>query len=307
MNRQTYLGISLALGTAVISGASNFIAKIGVTVVNNGVVFTALKNSLVAGALIGIILLLKRLPELRKLSHKDWAKLAAIGVVGGGVPFVLFFTGLTHTTALTAGVIHKTLFFWVALLAARFLKERIGRAQTVAFFFLIGGNFVLGGLRGLTFGAGERMILAATIFWAIENVIAKRALNNIPSLVVAGARMTFGSVILFAVVGLQGNFHLIGSLDARQWLWTLIPSALLLGYVLTWYSALRRLSATFATCLLVPATFVTGLLSQVFLDKSLTANDLMSGAVVLAACGVLMYGAYHSTKYAVPSSQRADA
>lgn len=164
----------LALLTAFISGTSNFIAKIAVTAVKDPVVFTFLKNALVAVFLLGILLLATRFRELKTIDRHGWIKLIAIAVVGGSIPFVLFFTGLSMTSALSAGLFHKSLFIWVALLAIPFLKERIGGLQAAALVLLIAGNAVLGGFSAFHFGRGELLILAATLLWAVENIIAKK-------------------------------------------------------------------------------------------------------------------------------------
>lgn len=283
--------IGLALVTAVISGVATFIAKKAVTVVSDPVVFTLLKNVVVAMLLIGLIVVFTKFRELKGLKRQDWVKLIAIGVVGGSIPFILFFTGLTMTTAVSAGLIHKTLFIWVALLAVPFLKERIGWMQAVAFILLIGGSFALGGFKGFQFGLGELMILLATLFWAVENIIAKKALANLSSLVVAGARMVFGSVILLAVVGFQGNLSLIGGLNLEQWLWTLIPALFLVGYVTTWYTALKHAPASLVASLLVPAALITNVLSLVFLDKAFTFTEIGGSVLFLAAITLLVWGA----------------
>ncbi len=286
MNIQRAAG--LALITAVISGVSNFTAKIGVTVVSDPVVWTFLKNTVVGALLIGILILCAKVKEVRSLSRSTWLKLAVIGVVGGSIPFILFFTGLTMTSALSGSLIHKTLFIWVALLAVPLLKEKIGALQGAAFLLLIFGNFALGGLNNFHWGTGELMILAATLLWAAENIIAKRVLANVSSLTVAGARMVFGSVLLFGVVLWQGNLSLMAGLTGQQWLWTLIPAALLLGYVTTWYAALKDAPATLVASLLVPATLVTNILSQIFLEKTMTTEQVMSGvAVIIAVCLLL--------------------
>jgi len=95
MNNKIKYATILALSTALISGFSNFIMKFGVTVVKDPIVFTALKNGLVGLFLIGIVLALKKWPEIKSLNRNQWLKLIAIGVVGGFIPFALFFTGLS--------------------------------------------------------------------------------------------------------------------------------------------------------------------------------------------------------------------
>ncbi|MBI5037964.1 MAG: DMT family transporter [Candidatus Kerfeldbacteria bacterium] len=279
----------LALGTALISGFSNYLAKIAVTVVSDPVVFTLLKNAVVAVLLVGIIAFVSRFREWRRLSRQQWVRLITIGVVGGSIPFILFFVGLTKTTALSGGLIHKTLFIWVALLAVPFLKERITALQGAAFILLILGNFMLGGVKGFSWGTGELMILAATLFWAVENIIAKKVLADLSSITVAGARMAFGSVILAVVVLFQGNFDMIFTLTGTQWLWTLIPAALLLGYVTTWYTALKYARASIVASLLVPATFITNILTQVLQDKTMTPAQISSGVAICLGIGLLLW------------------
>ncbi len=118
-------GIYFALATAFISGLAVFLNKFAVGFWTNSSVFTTAKNLVVAILLTSLILLVKKLPELKKLSKKDWRQLIIIGFIGGSIPFLLFFKGLTLTSATGAAFIHKTLFIWVAVLAIPILKEKI--------------------------------------------------------------------------------------------------------------------------------------------------------------------------------------
>ncbi len=272
----------LALGTALISGFSNFVAKISVTVVKDPLIFTTLKNGLVALALLGILVLVYRRGELRVLTKAQWLRLLAIGLIGGAVPFGLFFTGLAQTSAVNASLIHKSLFLWVALLAFPFLKERLTRGQWIGVGLVAVANLFVGGFTGFRYNAGELMIFGATLLWAVENVIAKRALADLSSLTVAGARMVIGSLLLVGFLMMRGTNFALDLLSAEQWRWTLLSSLLLLGYVTTWYAALKRAPATYVATLLVPATLVTNILSAIFLTHQLPLVQIIN-AVVLSA------------------------
>ena len=292
MSSKLKLAIGLALTTAVISGTSLFVSKIAVTIVKDPIVFTFIKNGVVAVFLIGLLIMSSRLQELKKLKKKDIVKLSAIGVIGGSLPFILFFTGLTMIPAVTAAFIHKTLFIWVALLAVPILKERIGLLQFVALAFLLGGNLVLFGIPKMTLGTGELLVIAATILWAIENIIAKKAFVNISSPVVASARMVLGSLIIFGVILVQGKMSLMTSLTASQWGWTLLTSALLTGYVLTWYTALKHAPATLVASLLVPASLITNALSAIFLTHTFPSTQLLSGTLLALGIVLIISRAY---------------
>ena len=109
-----------ALSAAFVSGVSLFVNKFAVTAMKDPTLFTMLKNSLVAVGLIGVVFLAGRHKEIRGLSRSQWLRLFAIGVIGGALPFPLFFTGLSPTRAVGGAFLQKTLFFWGALLAIPF-------------------------------------------------------------------------------------------------------------------------------------------------------------------------------------------
>ncbi len=289
MNNKIGIAVILALGTAIISGVSNVIAKVGVSAANDPVVFTFLKNAAVGLLLVGAIVLFRKMKELMHLSRRQWALLIAIGIVGGSIPFAMFFTGLTMTSALSASLIHKTLFIWVALLAVPMLRERIGALQASALLLLVFGNFALGGINSFRWGTGELLILGATLFWAAENIIAKKVLLQVSSMTVAAARMVIGSIILLGYILVRGDGHMLIGLTGVQWIWTLISAVLLFGYVTTWYSALKRAPATLVASLLVPASLITNVLSQLFLDNTMTHAQVTSAAAMLLGVFLLLW------------------
>ncbi|MBI2609969.1 DMT family transporter [Candidatus Giovannonibacteria bacterium] len=276
------LGTYLALTAALISGIANFISKIAVTAIKDPVLFTTLKNALVAVFLISGLVLFKKLSELKTLNRKDWLMLISVGLVGGALPFALFFSGLEHSSAINAGLIHKSLFLWVAILAIPILGEKFSGMQWLGVGALFAANLFVGGFAGFKFNFAELLILFATILWAIESIIAKIALKNISSLTVASARMVFGSLALLIYLSISGApFNAITSLNQVEWGWTLLSSLFLLGYVTTWYSALKMAPASHVAALLVPATLITNILSAVFVQGTLPFNQVASSALLL--------------------------
>ncbi|NJL44503.1 MAG: EamA family transporter [Nitrosarchaeum sp.] len=86
------LGVGLVLATAAISGVSIFLNAYAVKGFDSDV-FTFGKNALVALVLAAVVLSVWGAGELRSLSLRQWLLLALIGLVGGAVPFLLFFKG----------------------------------------------------------------------------------------------------------------------------------------------------------------------------------------------------------------------
>ena len=203
-----------------------------------------------------------------------------VGVIGGSVPFVLFFEGLARAEATQASFIQKTLVIWVALLAVPLLRERFGWPHVLAIVLLIAGQAYLVGHSGtIAFGTGEAMILAATLLWAVEVVYVKRLVGPIPPRLLAAARMGFGTVLLLAWVAVSGRTGALTGLDAKQWQWLLLTGLLLSAYVATWYAALARAQAVDVTAVLVFGAAITALLSGVV--DGATVNAVGIGLVVL--------------------------
>ncbi|MFH1509003.1 MAG: DMT family transporter [bacterium] len=289
MKNKYKLGVILALLTALISGFSNFIMKYAVTIVKDPIVFTTLKNSVVALLVIGLMLLFMKWREIKDLRLHDWTKLILIGIIGGSIPFILFFTGLLESSAVNANFIHKTLFIWVAILSVPFLKEKLTFLQIAGMGLLVTGTLVIGGFSGFEFSRGELFIVLATMLWAIENVIAKHVLKKFSALLVTGGRMVLGSIVLLFVVWQQGNLYMFSNLSGQQWLWTTISAVFLSGYVLTWYAALKRAPATVVTTLLVPSALITNILIAVIDAHNINTNLIYGTLLTLAGVGIYLY------------------
>jgi drug/metabolite transporter (DMT)-like permease len=280
-------GLALAALTAVISGVSVFVNASAVRAFDDPVVFTTLKNLVAAIVLATVAVVTVREPW--RPSRQGLAGLALIGIVGGGVPFILFFTGLAEATAPGAAVIHKTLFVWVAILALLFLHERLGSLQVAAMAVLLLSQLLISSPAGVGWGSGETLIAAATALWAVEVIVAKRVLVDTPAPVAAAARMAIGLGVLVGYLALTGGLAGLGSLTAEQGAWVLLTGVLLSGYVGTWYAALRRASASAVTAVLTLAVPVTATLQLVANGQVPTPMIVLGYGLGLVAVLVLAW------------------
>lgn len=290
-------GLALAAATAVISGFSVFINGYGVRAwAGDGAptaAYTTFKN-LLAALILGAIAYgaARRAPagSLRPQNASQWRRLALVGVIGGGVPFLLFFEGLARASSGQAAFIHKTLLIWVALLAIPFLGERLNALHFGAMGLLVAGQAFMSGVGGITFGTGEAMVLAATLLWAGEVVVAKRLLGDVPAPTVAVARMGIGAVVLIGWTLATNGFASLGALGLTQWGWALVTGLALTGYVATWYGALARAQAVDVTAVLVFGAVVTALLETgirgVALPSAAGLALVTAGAILAALAAV---------------------
>jgi drug/metabolite transporter (DMT)-like permease len=277
-------GVALAFSTAVISGFSVWVNGRGVRHFGDPTVYTTAKNA-VAGLLLvlGALALFGRtdLRPLRELSPRRGLALLGVGVIGGSVPFVLFFEGLSRAQATQAAFIQKTLVIWVAALAVPLLRERFGIPHVLSILLLVAGQAWLVGSAGtIAFGEGEAMILAATLLWAIEVVYVKHLMGGISPAVLAGARMGIGTLLLLLWLAVSGRMGKLAGLDWTQWRWVLLTGLLLAAYVATWYAALARAQAIDVTAALVFGALITAVLGGAFDGKAVSGIG-----IALVACG----------------------
>jgi drug/metabolite transporter (DMT)-like permease len=283
-------GIALAFATAVVSGISIYVNGHAVKHFGDPTVYTTAKNA-VAGLLLLVLAFGTPAPSApRPRGRRQWLALSVVAVVGGSVPFVLFFEGLARAEATQAAFLQKTLVIWVALLAVPILRERFRAPHALAIVLLVGGQAWIAGHFGtVAFGSGEAMILAATLLWSVEVVVVKRLLAALPSRTLAAARMAFGTVLLVAWLAITGKTGDLTALSALQWRWAVLTGLLLTAYVATWYAALARAQAVDVTAVLVFGAVVTAVLSGAAdgASVSIAGTALVAAGAAVAAWAAL--------------------
>jgi len=278
-------GLIFAFFTALVSGFSIFVNKFGLKE-SDPFVFTGMKNIAVVVFLISAIILLGEIGELRRLSAKQWGKLTLIGLFGGSIPFLLFFKGLSMTSAATGSFIHKTMFVFVTMGAVIFLKERAEKPFIIGAVLLLAGNALLLKLSSFSLNTGDLLILIATLLWSVENIISKHALKEISSRVVAFGRMAIGFLFILLFWAFTGRIETALSLTMPQLSWILLTSAFLFLYVISWYYALQKLKASVATSILLLGSPITTLLSMAFLGADVTIGQAFGMLMIVA--GIVM-------------------
>ena len=272
-------GYFLVFLTAVISGFAIFINKFGVSVINP-FIFTWLKSLTVILILTGLFFMIKDWKILKNLTSKQWLLLAVIGLVGGSIPFLLFFKGLSLTSAAQGSFLHKTMFIYVALLAAVFLKEKIDKRFLFGGLFLFLGCLFLLKKLSFTLGQGDLLILLAALFWATENIISKYTLKDLQGRTVAWGRMFFGAFFIFLFLLGTGQVSLAATLNFTQISWVFVTAIFLFGYVMTWYTGLKHIPVHQAAVILLLGSPITTMLSFVS-GKGVTLNEVLAGFFII--------------------------
>ncbi len=284
-------GILLVLVTAVISGVSTFVNAYAVVGTSSDA-FVTVRNAVVAAAFVPVALVAARHLRSPALRRQDWLRLGVIGVVGGGIPFLLFFRGLQLATAAGgatgAAFGYRTLFLWATVLGFVVLRERLHGRVVIGAALLLAGNAFLLTLTGPIWTDGTAYVLAATGLWAVEYTISKATLRDLPSATVALGRMGFGAVFLLAYLGLTSQGGAVAAFSPADWTWIAISAALLAAFVATWYAGLKRVDLSVATAALVLGFPVTSALGLWVQGHGLTIAQALGALAVVAGVGVVI-------------------
>jgi len=283
-------GIYWAITAAVVSGVSIFINKFAVDAIKQPLVFTSVKNTGVAILIMAILVFTGKWKKVKEVSSKDRINLLLIGVIGGSIPFALVFTGLLTIPAINGAIIQKTLVLWVTVLAVVFLKEKFPLKKTALVVMLFGANVLVGGFAGFKFSPGEILVLSATLFWSVETVIPKSTLARVDPLILTAARMGIGAGVLLIIclVWQPAALFQIVSLKASQWFWLGLTAITLLGYVTTWYRALKYAPASTVTAVLVGSTLVTNILTALFSTHSFNSVVIIQSLLIITGIKLLI-------------------
>jgi drug/metabolite transporter (DMT)-like permease len=295
-------GLILALFAAVVSGVAVWLNVQGVARVaqlGDAGTYTTAKN-LVAAAVVtlGAVGIGGRWAPAglgRPRGRAQWGALVGVSVIGGSVPFLMFFEGLARIGrdgALDAQAAHKaSLLVGVAVLGPLLLRERLGLLQgvgvgLVTFGYLAIGTDVLG-----TDTTGLLLVAGAAVLWALESVVDRWLLSDVSVATVGVARLGAGAGWLLVLGLFTGDTAALARLGASGWGWALLTGSVLALYVALWLGALREAQAVDVTAMLALAVPVTAVLNRLSEGAPLSPWDVT--APILAGAAVVAFGTWN--------------
>jgi drug/metabolite transporter (DMT)-like permease len=221
--------------------------------------------------------------EIRDLSRREWALIGASGMVLG-LHFATWITSLGLTSVASSVVLASMGPLFVGLGSWLFLRERPSLLLTIGILLAAAGSIAISwGDFGQGQGRllGDLLALAGAVFVAGylmigRQVRARRSLTTYIALAYGAAMVTLLIFVLIAGQPLLGY-----SLEAYGYVLALALGPQVVGHsTLNW--ALRYLSATFVSIVILAEPIASGILAYLLLDEEITMPTLVGGATVLA-------------------------
>lgn len=230
-------------------------------------------------AIASVALFLAAPRALRRLSPAARRRGVALGLLYG-VAQILQTHGLEHTSASVSGFVTGMYVVCTPLLAAFFLRQRIGPVTWAAVGLATAGLAVLS-LRGFAIGYGEAVTFASAVLYA-AHIVGLGAW--------ATPRDAFGLSVLqmFVITGVCGAAAVPGGVvlpdNGADW-WSVIYMALVAGALAllaqTWAQA--HLAPTRAAIIMTMEPVFAAFFAVLLGGESLTVRMLVGGAFVLIA------------------------
>ena len=283
--KQARLGYLSALLAAILFGSVSTLAKPTLTTI----------DPLVLSFLVYLLASLVSTPIARKTKlpaeRKDWGLLLTIALSGAVAAPVLYFFGLEQTTASDTALLANGEIIFSVLLALLFFKEKLKRVGYLAVAMVLIGVIIV--TTNLQFSSssfdlintGNVLVVAATVFWALDNNLSKVASKRIDVARIVQLKSIIGGVILLLLVlALQIPINI----DPVH-----IPNVVLLGTagfgisIYLFIHGLKRIG-TVKTIMIFSTSAVFGLIfASIFLGETISPYQILAIVIMLAGLYLL--------------------
>lgn len=245
---------------------------------------------------IPLLLLARR--EIARLTGRQWAAIAAIGVGASALATVLFTMSFGYRHFIETLLLQKTQPLIAILLAAIWLRERLSRAAYALIPVAVIGAYLIAVPEPLQpqlawadfHVAAALLAIGASALWGAATVFGRYALADVSFTTLTGLRFATGFPALAIVLLLLGGTGAFGHYQASD-IPLYLAVALLPGMVamLLYYRGLASTPASMAT--LAELAFpITGVLIGVaYFHQSVTGWQVVGIAVLWGSLAALDY------------------
>lgn len=284
-----WFGYLSVLVSAVLFGSVFTVAKVPLQTV----------DPLALASVIYVISGLSLIPfarfSFRLKSRRELRYMVALTAFGGIAAPMLLLYGLQATSASDASILtNGEVLFTIILSSLLFGEKPKGRLGMVAVGIVIVGLFMATTNMEvsdtiLQFNAGNIMILASMLMWAIDNNLSRRltTFSDISPAKMAMLKSLFGGLVMLGVVVALGKMGALGGLDLNLWLIITGLAVSGFGAALMFFLQGIKHIGTIKTMSVFSMTPVFGIaIAAVALGESITAFQVLATGLVIA--GILL-------------------
>jgi drug/metabolite transporter (DMT)-like permease len=285
LKSETTKGYVYAMAGSVCAGSVSTLAKFSLAD-NSPVVVTGLS------ILLSGLMLLAYQPR-RKPDPGSMGYLIFFGVIGAGIAPLMYFEGLSETSAVNASLLANGEVLFTTVIAYAAFGERLSRGMAARGLLIVAGlvivstNLDLSNVAFLQGVTGNLLIVGSTLCWGVENNVIAIASKRFDTSLLSRFRNLIGGGVLTAVfVGAMDPLRL-GAVD------TAALALLALAVAASTYlfiAAVKRLGAIRMLLVWSSSTVFGAVFALLFLAEQITYAQILGGVFVIVGIYVFHRG-----------------
>lgn len=210
---------------------------------------------------------------------------------------IVWVEAIYRTTPTTSILLSKLDIIFIAGLCALFFNAE--RIVVTNRYFIAGAVLALIGVAGFVLGKGEgvgtefnfgvSLLLLRSLIWGCYTVSIRSLVHKLEPIVIATWVFLLADLFFLPTILLWGDIHRVVEVSTGTNILLFGSGALCvgLGNALN-YTSIKRLGATVTSTLLLLTPFIGGILAYFVCDETLTASQIVSGAVIVFGCWVIV-------------------
>lgn len=221
-----------------------------------------------------------------RIRGRDWAGLAALGLVGQCLYQYWFVGGLAATSVSNAALILAFTPVLIGLVGGAVGEERVTGVHWLGALLSLAGIYLVVG-RGMSVGGstlrGDLTMFAAVCCWAIYTMGSRPLMTRHSPVAVSGLSMAIGTAVYVPLVASHILAVKWADVSAGTWVAAVYSALFALCFSYTiWYAAVREIGSarTSAYSNVVPIVAMTT--AVIFLGEPLQVGKVAGAAAVLA-------------------------
>ncbi|MDO8573367.1 MAG: DMT family transporter [Candidatus Daviesbacteria bacterium] len=246
------------------------------------------------GAIILIFLITKWLPDVRKMTKKEWLAISLVALFSGALGTIFYTAALGKVNYIQFSVVvllQQLQPIWAISAAAILLKEKITKSFVIwAILALVAAYFITFKdlTVNLTTGSGTviagLLALSAGLLWGGSTAISKYVLNKVSFLTATALRFFLAPIFALVFIASSNQIPALFTLNQDQWI-SLLLITFSTGMVALaiYYYGLKKTPARVTTvCELVwPASAI--FIDYFYFHKGLSPTQILGVLVLLLA------------------------
>jgi DME family drug/metabolite transporter len=282
------VGVLAVVAAASLWGTLGLFAKI---LYAQGVSFeslVAVRASVGWVAVMAFVVFTGRAKSLR-VSRRDLAFLAPLGLVGIGLFYLLYFFTVRESTVGTAAILLYSSPAFVVVLAWLFLNEALNAAKVLALFLTAGGVFLVAGAYDPSNLEVTPTVLLTGVLsgltYGLYSIFGRPVTGHLRPSIILSYALFFGSLLL--VVAALPTLGTLAGLPGSSYALLLMLAVVhtTLGFALYTFG-LGRLGAGRAAIVATVEPVVAGALGTALLGEALTIPKALGAFLVIAGAGL---------------------